>query len=152
MIHIDCEKTTERLNPYLDGELPPPEAENVADHLSVCRNCAIEMKLLRELNSALDAVPSMPVPRAFAKETARKAISRTEEQYTFADWWRNIAFAWKAAACAAALAGIITGGILARQPFGQPLTTAGANKALFADNEPSLSKTYTTALLAGGKQ
>lgn len=152
MIHIDCEKTTERLTPYLDGELPPPEAEKVADHLSVCRNCAVETELIRGLNSVLDAVPSMPTPRAFAKETVKKAISQIEGQYSFSDWWRSVTFAWKAAACSVALAGIILGGMLAKQPFGQAAPIAGINKILFAENEPSLSKTYTMALLAGGER
>ncbi|OGW21479.1 MAG: hypothetical protein A2Z82_11715 [Nitrospirae bacterium GWA2_46_11] len=79
----------------------------------------------------------------------KRAVSLKERQYNLADWWRTVTFAWKAAACTVALAGIIIGGALAKQPFGRVAPTTSVQKALFADNEPSLSKTYTTIVIAG---
>ncbi len=144
---MNCNEVIDKLNSYLDDELSATEIKIVEGHLSACNKCARELESIQELNSILTLVPSMPVPFGFVKETVRKAVSQRERQYSFADWWRGITFSWKAAACAAALAGLLVGGFIAKSPFRQTQMVAGAGKILFFDNETSLDNSYTTALL-----
>lgn len=36
---IDCHGVMKRLWEYLDGELPPDEADRIRDHLAMCARC-----------------------------------------------------------------------------------------------------------------
>jgi len=44
-----CDEIRERLSAYLDGELPPPEAALVVEHLESCPGCREELDDLRRL-------------------------------------------------------------------------------------------------------
>ena len=46
---MDCEKTRENLDAYLDGELDEREKAAVEEHLAACTGCAAELERLRRL-------------------------------------------------------------------------------------------------------
>lgn len=48
-----CENARDRLGPWLDGELPPVEAEAVARHVSHCEGCSDERRQFENLGAAL---------------------------------------------------------------------------------------------------
>jgi len=50
---MTCEKTTEQLIDWLEGELPPEVAEEVKDHIQGCPDCAREVNHIKQ---ALEAV------------------------------------------------------------------------------------------------
>lgn len=149
---MNCYDIIQKLNSYLDGELSAPDVKKVESHLSICQSCATELKSIQELNATLDAMPSMCVPSNFAEEIVKNAISQRVKEYNISFRWRSLTYAWKAAACAAALTGLLMGGFFAKTPFGHNERAADVNKILFSDNEPSLTNSYIMALLNGGKR
>lgn len=48
-----CKPTREALSDYLEGGLPPPERQALAEHLATCAECAREE---REMNSLLSVL------------------------------------------------------------------------------------------------
>jgi anti-sigma factor RsiW len=64
---VDCSTTKERLNAYLDGELPPRIVAQVRQHLQTCARCTAELDELKRLNRVLDALQGMEVPEGFAR-------------------------------------------------------------------------------------
>lgn len=50
------------LHDYLDGELTPPRARALEDHVSSCRRCAHRLADLADLRTALGALPGMGAP------------------------------------------------------------------------------------------
>ncbi len=70
---MNCEKTTERLGAYLDGELGEQEAAQVQEHLEACPRCAAELEELRRLDRLLSALPGMDAPEGFARRVRRAA-------------------------------------------------------------------------------
>jgi hypothetical protein len=54
--------TSDTLNLYLDGQLDPTERAAADAHLAICAACGSELAALRELFSALEGLPSEPLP------------------------------------------------------------------------------------------
>jgi anti-sigma factor RsiW len=76
-----CEEMLDLLEPYLDGDLPIPEAARLREHLTRCTACTAEMalaaKIQRELRSLRqpggDVVPFRPRHRATGLRVAAAA-------------------------------------------------------------------------------
>jgi anti-sigma factor RsiW len=91
--------SADRLNAYLAGSLPPPEAEEVRRHLASCASCTGERDLLADARSAIAPLPAQePRPWFAARVAARAAEVRPRP--LGAAWWRW-AFAGGAAGAAA---------------------------------------------------
>lgn len=48
-----CQTTRDLLSAYVDGELPPAEAEAIADHLATCAQCSAEYQTMLETVAAV---------------------------------------------------------------------------------------------------
>ena len=72
---MDCERTKELLNAYLDGELPPDRRAQVAEHLRGCAACAAALAELEDLNRAIGTLPGAVVPEDFARRVREAAES-----------------------------------------------------------------------------
>ena len=60
---MSCERPHSQLSLYLDGELAPSEAREVADHLRTCPTCQQEVAAYRRLQALLrTALPEEEVP------------------------------------------------------------------------------------------
>lgn len=58
---MNCNKTQKNLSAYLDGELPPREADAVRDHIHGCAACAEILKQYESVQTAYAAgMPSAP--------------------------------------------------------------------------------------------
>ena len=57
-----CEETQTRLQEYLDGQLDLNEAQVIKAHLDVCFACQEELRLLRQVDEALAALPILQEP------------------------------------------------------------------------------------------
>jgi anti-sigma factor RsiW len=70
------EHTIDKLGAWLDGELPPAEAEDVRRHVEQCSRCAARVDELRRLDSALDLAPTHNASGGFAGQVRRAAERR----------------------------------------------------------------------------
>ena len=72
---MNCERTTELLNAYLDGELSPDQRAQVAEHLSGCAACAEALAGLEGVNRAIGTLDAATVPEGFARRVREAAES-----------------------------------------------------------------------------
>jgi hypothetical protein len=91
----DCRECRALLSPFIEGELPPKEAANLARHLEICRECRREMEELRRTVELLRGLPQEPAPPEIlrgVREAIRRPSLRTRwESWTFAWWPRAVA-------------------------------------------------------------
>ena len=59
---LPCEEAFDLLEPYLDGDLPPDEADRVRRHLDGCPACAGELALAARIQRELRALPQPDCP------------------------------------------------------------------------------------------
>ena len=101
MTHRDVEQ---RLDAYIDGELPAAEARDVAAHLAECRECTARHDALVGLRTAI--ANQAPYHRADAALRARVRASLRAAAGTDVRRW---ALSWRPLAAAAALAVVAVG-------------------------------------------
>jgi anti-sigma factor RsiW len=70
---LRCNK--QKLSAYVDGELSVTERRRIQSHVRRCRDCAQELKRLREAIKALPAAKEMNLPAA-KRKALHRAISR----------------------------------------------------------------------------
>jgi anti-sigma factor RsiW len=57
-----CDTIGALLEPYLDGDLPPEEADRVRSHLACCPACATELALAEAIQRELRSLPQLDCP------------------------------------------------------------------------------------------
>lgn len=67
---MECERMETRIGAWLDGELPPDQAREVAAHLARCPACEAELEGLRQLGGAI----RRELPRLSAPAALRAAV------------------------------------------------------------------------------
>ncbi|HLE83568.1 MAG TPA: zf-HC2 domain-containing protein, partial [Thermoanaerobaculia bacterium] len=80
----ECERARDRIDPYLEDELPRRETAEVAAHLAGCPYCRAELAMARRLREALrEGLPMLACPPevtdrvlAIAREAARLEPAR----------------------------------------------------------------------------
>lgn len=89
-----CNTMREKFSEYLDGRLTGVEMQRIAAHLDACRGCTDEWNSMRETQTALASLGSVPEPKdlllrirvAVSQERARRSQGRLH------DWklaWQN---------------------------------------------------------------
>jgi anti-sigma factor RsiW len=59
----ECERARDRIDPYLEDELPRREAAEIAAHLAGCPDCRAELAMARRLREALrEGLPMLACP------------------------------------------------------------------------------------------
>ena len=71
------------LSAYIDGQLEPKRAATTEAHLTSCLECSAELAELRELRSALGAMPEVTAPRSFilTPEQIAQTVRTSTAQY-----------------------------------------------------------------------
>lgn len=108
---MDCVESRRRLDAWLGGELPDPEAKRMSDHIERCPACRLEARGHRQLMDLLDHLPPLAAPAGFSRRTMR-ALRAGLEKPGMAEWWRGLSLAMRSAACGVALAGLLLGAVL----------------------------------------
>jgi len=71
-----CESWREKLDPYIDGELPPPEASSLAAHLRECAGCAAEALERVQMKRAIAVAGKRYEPSAELREKVRQSLGK----------------------------------------------------------------------------
>ena len=72
---LGCQQALERLQEFIDRELPDGEYESVERHLDTCRSCFSRKEFESRLKQRLSALSSGDVPVAW-RNRIRQLISR----------------------------------------------------------------------------
>src|SRR5436309_2048887 len=102
---LSCAEALDLLEPYLDGDLPPGEADRVRRHLEACPACAAERALAARIQSELRALPQPDCPPEVIERVRRAGRG---EVVPFPS--RERAPRWRIAAAAAAVIALAVGG------------------------------------------
>ena len=111
--HVDVDL----LSAYLDEQVTPAERVRVDGHLAACAACRNELESLHRTTALLQALPRVPVPRAFTLSEARVGVHRPQAQPGWMGWARGLA-----AVTAVALVAVLAVSVLNR-PGWQPAAT-----------------------------
>ncbi len=125
--HVDVDT----LSAYLDHQITPVERTRVEGHLATCVECRGELDGLRRTVTLLQALPRVPVPRAFTLSEAQVGIRRPQAQPAWAGWARGLA-----AVTAIALVGVVAVSLLNR-PSWQPAATVARNLPVVEAPQPA---------------
>ena len=117
--HVDVDT----LSAYLDHQIAPAERARVEGHLADCIACRDELDGLRRTVTLLQALPRVPVPRAFTLSEAQVGIRRPEPRPAWVGWTRGLA-----AVTAIALVAVVAVSLLNR-PSWQPAATVARSRA-----------------------
>lgn len=113
-MHIEVEQ----LSAYLDGQLALAERARVESHLQGCAACARELESLRRTVALVQALPRVPVPRAFTLSEAQVGIRQRRAQGA----WSGGLLRGLGVATAFALVAVVAAVVL-RQPAWAPSAT-----------------------------
>jgi anti-sigma factor RsiW len=118
---MHCLHIRERLDAWVDDEMPAREASEIERHLAQCPGCRREAEAIRRISALLDALPAVNAPPAMRRKTLR-TFRTNVERAGIAEWWQGLNLAMRSAFCGAALAGLLCGAVL-----GTSVTTLGTN-------------------------
>ena len=69
---ISCADALDFLEPYLDGDLPPREADRLREHLESCAACAAELALAVRIQRELRSLPQPDCPPEVIERIVRR--------------------------------------------------------------------------------
>ncbi len=141
------------LSSYLDDQVTPEERAYIERHVSTCMSCQLELQSLRQTVAILQALPRVPVPRAFTLSEVQ--VGRGARATRPSPWFGGLA---RVAGVLAAVAVIAVSVALLRQsalaPAAQvaraPLPAAAPSAALEAPAAPTAVAAAPAAPAASG--
>lgn len=80
---MKCDKSVEILSGYLDGELDPEHAREIAAHIKHCASCQRELAALRSVDELVKKVEVAGPSREFFFGINRKVMDRVRKQRRF---------------------------------------------------------------------
>jgi anti-sigma factor RsiW len=83
---MKCDRCKELLSWYLESDMRPEEMEEVAEHLSVCKECAEELKLLEGTLTLARGLPQLVPPAEVCAQLLNKVRAATEPRETHYVW------------------------------------------------------------------
>jgi len=110
-----CELWREKLEAYIDGELPVPEASAFSAHLRECSNCAAETLERVQMKRLIAAAASNSYPAR--PEFRRKMLRLVSKPERRRQWWPRLAALSAALILLISVAGFYLSGEKTRQEF-----------------------------------
>jgi anti-sigma factor RsiW len=89
---MNCADWRDRLDAYVDGELPPQESSAMDEHLRTCRDCAAEAVVRMQIKRATRAAALRFTPSAELQQRIEKSITPKRKPMAFL-WSPSFAFA-----------------------------------------------------------
>jgi len=71
-----CQYVKQKLDRYIQGDLPGPISKKVERHLHKCRNCTAALSRIKKLEGLFEDTPLPPVPEGFSERLMRRARRR----------------------------------------------------------------------------
>jgi len=72
---MSCHEIEKELSAYLDGELPPKEADRVREHIAKCPACARELERLRRVIETMRELPAVPAPKGLKEKILDELVA-----------------------------------------------------------------------------
>ena len=138
---------TKQLQAYLDGELPPPVAHQVREHLQACADCCRELAAIEQTWSAVDRARRSELTSDLWPAVAARLPGR--QRGAHAIWWRT------GLATAAAAAGLLLGLQLDRVLTGsvtqstRPIASTTSTTDIYLNDVTPLDEVWWAAGTAG---
>ena len=73
-----CHDALDLLEPYVDGDLEPAEAERLRFHLASCPACAAELALAQRIQAELRALPQLDCPPEIVERVRRQGAQTAQ--------------------------------------------------------------------------
>jgi len=70
---MNCKQVHGKLQPLIDGALPPSQVLEITNHVQCCASCRQELQALQDLDTFLSAEPLMIPPTGLASAIANQA-------------------------------------------------------------------------------
>ena len=83
---VDCNKWRDLASEYIEGTLPAPMREVMANHAKNCDSCKEDEKILRGLSHALSLMPEVDPPSFFSD----RVMARIEREQAAGAWWQRM--------------------------------------------------------------
>ncbi len=92
---MHCDWVQERLEPYLDTELPDNERSSLEVHLQICAACSAELETARKVQETLRTLPAQAAPEQITEAVYAHARAdlRTRRRVWLQGWttgWRPV--------------------------------------------------------------
>lgn len=86
----DCNKISELLSAYIDGEVTEKEKSLVENHISECTSCKQKLDMMQKTKDILKATPPIPVPETLLKDFEEyREKSEKEEEKKVVPFYKN---------------------------------------------------------------
>lgn len=103
-----CRDAKQKINAWVDGELPKETAADLSRHIEGCNTCAREAEALKGLAATLDRLPAVHAPDHLSRTTMRR-FRQEMEMPGLVEWWRGLGLLMRGAVCGAATGGLVLG-------------------------------------------
>lgn len=139
-----CMWTQERIEAYIDGDLPGEEAARLDEHLQGCTVCSTELALASELRQTLNTLPQQSCP-----DRVSDAVMDQVHADLRAERWRRVRDglagwlhpAWRPAMATAVLAVLLVAALFLSRPE-QPASRFSAEEVAAAEVEAKWALAY----------
>jgi len=75
---MTCDLARDLVEPYVDGDLEPAEAERLRAHLESCRACSAELALAQRIQTELRALPQLDCPPEIVERVRREGAQTAQ--------------------------------------------------------------------------
>jgi anti-sigma factor RsiW len=123
---MECDLYRDKIEPYLDAELPEADERDTFRHISDCRTCGLEALTLLHTKRLVKASGTRYTPSAEFRKRVLGAERAGESR-----WWR---LSWLAAAAAALL--IVSGALFLLRPVPRTSEFADLHVSMLASANP----------------
>jgi len=75
-----CKYVKQKLDRYIQGDLPDPVSKKIERHVSSCQECADALSRIRKLEGIFEDSPLPPVPEGFSERLMKRVCQRRRLQ------------------------------------------------------------------------
>jgi anti-sigma factor RsiW len=137
-----CRYVKQKLDRYIQGDLPEPMSGGIERHLHKCRNCADTLSRVNKLERLFEDTPLPPVPAGFSESLMqlarrRQYLQQAPEPAVIRIWeWFDRTGLKQSAAAAVLVVGLAIGVLMGRDTWQSPAIQS-VGKSQMAQVEPT---------------